>query len=120
LNSKRQSSDFASYAGSDERSQGRATYAPALPHAKSLTGDKGYDSDAFRKTLIDKGIEPCIPPKKHGALNLTARPSTGVGTKSKTALRASMNRRRSHPLRTPRGRLLLKHLYRRQLHLYLR
>jgi transposase len=37
----------------------------ALPCAKSLTGDKGYDSDGFRKALIEKGIEPCIPSKKN-------------------------------------------------------
>ncbi len=38
---------------------------PALPKAKSLTGDKGYDSDAFRNALLERGIEPCIPPKKN-------------------------------------------------------
>jgi len=37
----------------------------ALPKAKSLTGDKGYDSDAFRNELMERGIEPCIPPKKN-------------------------------------------------------
>jgi transposase len=37
----------------------------ALPKAKSLTGDKGYDSDGFRNALTRKGIVPCIPPKKN-------------------------------------------------------
>lgn len=37
----------------------------ALPKAATLTGDKGYDSDWFRKALIEMGIEPCIPPKKN-------------------------------------------------------
>jgi putative transposase len=41
----------------------RAFTPDALPKAKSLTGDRGYDSDWFRKALIEKGIEPCIPPK---------------------------------------------------------
>ena len=45
--------------------KGAALILPHLPHAKSLTGDKGYDSDAFRKALIEKGIEPCIPPKRN-------------------------------------------------------
>jgi transposase len=45
--------------------KGAALMLPALPPAKSLTGDKGYDSDAFRSALIEKGIEPCIPPKKN-------------------------------------------------------
>jgi len=37
----------------------------ALPKAKSLTGDRGYDSDWFRNALIEKGIEPCIPPRSN-------------------------------------------------------
>jgi IS5 family transposase len=37
---------------------------PALPAAKSLTGDRGYDSDWFRQALTGKGIKPCIAPKK--------------------------------------------------------
>lgn len=36
----------------------------ALPSASSLLGDKGYDSNWFRKALADRGIEPCIPPTK--------------------------------------------------------
>ena len=43
---------------------------PALPDAQSLTGDKGYDSDWFRNALIEKGIEPCIPPKKNRKIQL--------------------------------------------------
>ena len=38
---------------------------PALPRAKSLIGDKGYDSDEFRAALKAMGIEPCIPPKSN-------------------------------------------------------
>jgi transposase len=45
--------------------KGAKLMLPQLPSAKSLIGDKGYDSDAFRKALIEKGIEPCIPPKKN-------------------------------------------------------
>jgi len=36
----------------------------ALPEAASLIADRGYDSNWFRKALIDKGIEPCIPPTR--------------------------------------------------------
>jgi transposase len=36
----------------------------ALPPAVSLIADRGYDSNWFRKALIDKGIEPCIPPTR--------------------------------------------------------
>ena len=37
---------------------------PALPSAKTLIGDKGYDSDEFRDALKAKNITPCIPPRK--------------------------------------------------------
>lgn len=33
----------------------------ALPPAKSLLGDRGYDSNWFRAALAEKGIEACIP-----------------------------------------------------------
>ena len=41
-----------------------------LPQAKSLTADRGYDSDWFREALIERGIEPCIPPKKNRKIQL--------------------------------------------------
>ena len=37
----------------------------ALPPAKELLGDRGYDSDQFRAALVSKGINPCIPPRKN-------------------------------------------------------
>jgi putative transposase len=52
-------------AGQVSDHKGATLMLPALPRAKSLTGDKGYDSDAFRKALMEKGIKPCIPPKKN-------------------------------------------------------
>lgn len=33
----------------------------ALPPAKTLIADRGYDSTQFREALKEKGIEPCIP-----------------------------------------------------------
>ena len=36
----------------------------ALPQAKALIADRGYDSNRFRQTLTDRGIEPCIPPTR--------------------------------------------------------
>lgn len=44
--------------------KGARLMVDALPTAFSLLGDKGYDSNWFRKALADKGIEPCIPPTK--------------------------------------------------------
>ena len=37
----------------------------ALPRAKELLADKGYDSDWFRAALTAKGTTPCIPPRKN-------------------------------------------------------
>jgi transposase len=36
----------------------------ALPPAKALLGDRGYDSNWFRAALTQKGIAPCIPSSK--------------------------------------------------------
>ena len=36
----------------------------ALPAAKALLGDRGYDSNWFRTALADRSIEACIPSSK--------------------------------------------------------
>ncbi len=36
----------------------------ALPQAKAMIADRGYDSDWFRAALAARGTEPCIPPTK--------------------------------------------------------
>ena len=38
---------------------------PALPKAKTLIGDKGYDSDEFRNALKARKIKTCIPPRRN-------------------------------------------------------
>ena len=38
---------------------------PVLPNAKTLIGDKGYDSDEFREALKARKIKPCIPPRSY-------------------------------------------------------
>jgi putative transposase len=45
--------------------KGAALLLPALPEAKELLADRGYDADWFRTALVEKGIAPCIPPKKN-------------------------------------------------------
>jgi transposase len=45
--------------------KGAALLFDALPNAKELLGDKGYDSDWFRAALAARGITPCIPPKSN-------------------------------------------------------
>jgi transposase len=40
----------------------------ALPAAKNLIGDRGYDCDGYRAALEEKGITPCIPPRKNRSI----------------------------------------------------
>ncbi len=44
---------------SDHR--GAAMMLSALPPARELLADRGYDSNRFRANLIERGIIPCIP-----------------------------------------------------------
>jgi transposase len=41
--------------------KGAAKLLPALPPAKHLLADRGYDSNRFRAALSERNITPCIP-----------------------------------------------------------
>ncbi|HJS12961.1 IS5 family transposase [Sphingopyxis sp.] len=43
--------------------KGAALMIDALPKAKALLADRGYDADWFRAALTERGIAPCIPSK---------------------------------------------------------
>ena len=45
--------------------KGAALMIDAIPNAKILLGNKGYDADWFREALMTRGITPCIPPKSN-------------------------------------------------------
>ena len=45
--------------------KGAALMLPALPKAKELLADKGYDADWFRAALAKRGIAVCIPSKSN-------------------------------------------------------
>jgi transposase len=45
--------------------KGAALLLDALPPAKEMLADRGYDSDWFREALTRRGIEPCIPPRRN-------------------------------------------------------
>jgi transposase len=45
--------------------KGAALMIDALPGAKTLLGDRGYDADWFRTVLADRKIAACIPSKKN-------------------------------------------------------
>lgn len=44
--------------------KGAGRLIDALPPAKELIADRGYDSDRFRAALEDLGIQPCILSRK--------------------------------------------------------
>ena len=50
---------------SDERFQGRSPRVPAMPKARELLADKGYDADWFREALAKRKIAACIPSKSN-------------------------------------------------------
>jgi transposase len=43
--------------------KGAALMIDALPRAKAMLGDRGYDADWFRAALAERGITACIPSK---------------------------------------------------------
>ena len=43
--------------------KGAALMMQALPPAKAMLADRGYDADWFRDALTVRGITPCIPSK---------------------------------------------------------
>jgi transposase len=45
--------------------KGAVLMAPALPKAKQLLADKGYDADWFRAALAKRGLAACIPSKSN-------------------------------------------------------
>ena len=49
-----------------ERADGRHALVPLrhLPTARPLPGDKAHDADRLRDGLRERGIRPCLPPRK--------------------------------------------------------
>ena len=45
--------------------KGAALMLPAMPKAKQLLADKGYDADWFRAALAERGVVACIPSKSN-------------------------------------------------------
>ena len=55
--------------------KGAAMMLPALPNAKELLGDKGYDADWFRNALAERGIAACIPSKSNRKIPIEHDPT---------------------------------------------
>lgn len=51
--------------------KGAALMLDALPPAKAMLGDRGFDADWFRNALLAKGIAPCIPSKASGSTDVS-------------------------------------------------
>ena len=45
--------------------KGAALMLPAMPKARELLADKGYDADWFRAALAERGVAACIPSKSN-------------------------------------------------------
>jgi transposase len=45
--------------------KGAALMLPAMPRAKELLADKGYDADWLRAALTQRGLAACIPSKSN-------------------------------------------------------
>jgi hypothetical protein len=67
--------------------KGAGLLIDALPPARALIADRGYDSNGFRATLEDLGITPCIPPRGKIASSpiRMIRPSIDSATQSRTS-----------------------------------
>src|SRR5665647_1852308 len=50
--------------------KGAALMLPALPMAKELLGDKGYDADWLRDALAERHIAACIPSKSNRKIQI--------------------------------------------------
>jgi IS5 family transposase len=65
--------------------QGAALMLPAVPKAKELLADKGYDADWFRAALAKRGVAACIPSKSNRKVAIPHDAiSPSSATKSKT------------------------------------
>ena len=54
--------------------KGAALMLSALPRAKTMLGDRGYDADWFRNALISRSITPCIPSKINRTIQIPHDP----------------------------------------------
>src|SRR5471030_679693 len=50
--------------------KGAALMLPAMPRAKELLADKGYDADWFRATLAKRRVVACIPSKSNRKITI--------------------------------------------------
>ena len=91
----------------------------ALPPAKILIADRGYDSVPFRQALAAKGIAPCIPlvTEPEGPVRLRRGPLSPAPQDREHVRQAQGLAPHRHPLRPLRPHLHERDLHRRNRHL---
>ena len=91
----------------------------ALPPARYLIADRGYDSAWFREALAPRGIEPCIPSTRSRKIPYRLRQgSLSPAPQGREPVRQAQGlAAHRHPLRPMRPHLLLGHLHRSRRHL---
>jgi IS5 family transposase len=81
--------------------KGAALMLPAMPKARELLADKGYDADWLRAALAERGLAACIPSKSIERSRSPTTPfSTNSATKSKTCSDGSKTGGASIPVTT--------------------
>jgi hypothetical protein len=71
--------------------KGAALMLPAMPKAKELLADKGYDADWFRAALAKRGVAVCIPSKSNRKVAIPYDPSSTSSATRTTEQSAIMN-----------------------------
>jgi transposase len=99
--------------------KGAALIIDALPPARELLGDKGYDADWLRQALAERGIKACIPsrsnrktPIEHDPCTLSPAPQDREHVRQAQGLATY-----PHPLRPMRSHTHVRHLHRCHRHL---
>jgi len=99
--------------------KGAALMVDALPEAKAMLGDRGYDADWFRLALSERGIAPCIPSKANRKIAIP-HDRTLYRQRHRIENMFGPSQRLAphpHPLRPMRPYLHVRHLHRSNRHL---
>jgi transposase len=98
--------------------KGAALMIDALPKAKALLGDRGYDADWFRSALAERKINACIPSKTNRKVPIPHGRALPPTPQDRDHVRQAQGLAAyPHPLRSLRAHLHVRHLHRRNRHL---
>ena len=90
--------------------KGAALTLDALPPARVLIADRGYDSDDYREALFKKRIVPCIPPRRNRKVQIAYDADLYRQRHRIENMFAKLKDwRRRHPLRPMRPHLHVSH-----------